>query len=205
MGPIVGGALTAAGAAAANYANRGMAREQMAFQERMSNTAYQRAMIDMEKAGLNPILAFNQGGASSPGGSSAQMQNAVGSGVTSGLDAKRAYAEVKNLTSQNENLIAQNRNLYSQNEKTNADTDYVRQLIKNAKMDNFVTKKNAESLILDLPRQRIDSEIETSKPGIFLNFLKRILSPVSSAVGSYAKVRSGARGYKVQHEHRRVN
>ena len=52
--------------------SRDQARKQMRFQEDMSNTAYQRAMEDMRKAGLNPILAGKLGGASTPPGSMAK-------------------------------------------------------------------------------------------------------------------------------------
>lgn len=43
------------------------------WEEYMSNTAYQRAMLDMQKAGLNPILAYSQGGASTPSAQIASM------------------------------------------------------------------------------------------------------------------------------------
>lgn len=63
------------GAQETNAANIQQAREQMAFQERMSNSAYQRGMDDMKKAGLNPMLAFSQGGASTPTGTMAKLEN----------------------------------------------------------------------------------------------------------------------------------
>lgn len=81
---LAGSMLSARGQRDANRMNRLIARENREWQERMSNTAYQRSAKDLEAAGLNRILALG-GPASTPAGNIATMQNEKAAYANTGL------------------------------------------------------------------------------------------------------------------------
>lgn len=83
-----------------------IAREQMNFQERMSNSAYQRTMADMKAAGLNPMLVAKLGGASTPPGASAPVNLDANSAMKSGQDAATSKETRENLRTQRDNITA---------------------------------------------------------------------------------------------------
>lgn len=87
MGPIAGGAVSGAGSLLASAINVREARKSREWQERMSNTSYQRAVKDMRAAGINPMVAFSKGGASTPGGATASSAGNPLEGLGEGISS----------------------------------------------------------------------------------------------------------------------
>ena len=95
---LLGGIAGAIGTKYQTDVSRASAADQMAFQERMSGTAYQRSVADLKAAGLNPILALPQG-ASTPSGAGYQAGD-PSQGVSSAASMVQAMVAVRSAAAQ---------------------------------------------------------------------------------------------------------
>lgn len=164
-----GSALDFVGGERSNRATASSTREQMVFQERMSNTAHQREVKDLREAGLNPILSAKYGGSSTPSGSSYTAANTLSPAVSTALSTRRLAADLENLR--------------ETNAKIKSDTDLNKILSRKAAIDSLVSLNSAKNLETDntlkklsiagaLNQSKFESDLGESRP--IVQFLKSI-------------------------------
>lgn len=118
LGSLGSGLLAGAGSyygqLSANATNQDMAQQQMDFQERMRSTQYQTTVADLKKAGLNPMLAYTNGGAGTPSGAMAHVENAASAGINSALSAATVRANLDKIKAETDAADATAKNQTSQ-------------------------------------------------------------------------------------------
>jgi len=104
---LLGGLLGGSAQKKANQQNIALNRENRDWEERMSNTSWQRGVQDMLKAGMNPMLAYSQGGASTPQSSAATVNqvDAPAKGISSAGDKFMQVQQLENMRLQNQILV----------------------------------------------------------------------------------------------------
>ena len=112
----------------------------MEFQERMSNTAYQRAMKDMRLAGLNPILAYKMGGASTPSGAMPQITDYTANAIALGQKDKELADKRYLIDAQASDLVISARKKLEEIGLTKAQTKKVEEDIKKVVQDVIESK-----------------------------------------------------------------
>lgn len=146
-----------------NAAQISMAREQMAFQERMYKSRYQMQMDDMRAAGLNPILSYSQGPPGAPGGAQAQISDTVTPAVNSGLSAAMAAMDVKKreeeiglIDEQRKNVSADTKLKESQRFKTDSESMFINESFGKLYADIDRTKAEASSAQASAEYRRLE-------------------------------------------------
>lgn len=202
---LVSGGLSFLGGSERNQSQEAQASAQMAFQRELSNSAYQRQVADLKAAGINPMLAAKLGGASTPQGAQAQIQDAVSPAVQAFQAQRMNSAQVANIQADTENKKATNDFIRAQTAqanasawKTQADQEFVTKQIQQltAQLEHGLPEKTANLLEQQVLLYRAQEGQATSQDLQIQEFTQKLTEEIGIARATRLLKEMEQRAYK---------
>ena len=194
-GAIFNTALGAAGSmvvgGAKGHQGRKFARENRDYATRLANTAYQRQVVDLKAAGLNPMIAaMGGGGASSPMGAQPDMGGPMGLESSS---ARKVNAEI--------GLLNQNKATSGTQEALNTAQSAAARAQANAAMasEGLLSQQRKNAALLE-PELQNKADAQSGMAGRVAPYLNMFIPAVASAVGAAALGKIGGKAAKRKHD-----
>lgn len=200
----IGGALANKGGENTNEANQNINSAQMAFNaeeaakkrawdEQMRATQYQTAVGDLRASGLNPMLAYQQGGAGMPGGATANagsmipMQNATQAGINGAM----AAAQIANIHAQTDKIkaetpvaVANVGNIEQQTKNLKEGLTKITEEIRNVRMDTL--EKEERVTLIRAQQQLTNIQKDLTKGQITFVQAQEAVAKVEAQLKNYA-------------------
>lgn len=206
----VGGLMLGGASSALNYYAQ---REQRSWEEKMANSAYQRATADMKAAGLNPGLMYGSGGAATtpnvapPNFDSLakvpemfiasahqanERQRVVNETAVAQADVSLKEAEAANYSLTGPKVRAETENLRLQGPNIQQELENLRATLAKLKSETNLHNASAESVRAELPRKKVIGDVSAAVGGA----LRDMVGDKSSVVSKWLDERE-AEGNKV--------
>ncbi len=170
---VVGGVLQSA----ANFEAQTRAQD---FGSAEYGTRYQTTMEDMRKAGLNPILAYQQGVGAQPKGQGLQgLPNVLSGAASTARGANRMVAEIGMLKETKKLRNAETWRTWAQERAQSYQGDLNRELSLKAVQDREVAATTAKLMKTGLPAAKAQERLDKMPVGETLRMWNRIIRSVT--------------------------
>lgn len=182
-------------------ANMAEAQRNRDYQERLSNTAYQRTMQDMRDAGLNPILAYQKGGASTPAGGAGtavasrsepfKAENVAQNAINTALSLQRSQLENENLKYTADNIQANTAKAHSEENMNKVKLQILGEELSPAQLRKVIAEQ-------DKSVYQSSAGKVARKAGTLAQEAERTVSPILNSAKSAVDVIKPFQSYKTE-------